>query len=90
MSPAAEPRPIVQRRLTAPLGTKLAWWESRTDLIMDGMSAQHSAFWDDLARDLHDRRFRAAYQWASLRVAAVDLTVNAARWLLSRRQGREG
>ncbi|HET7388905.1 MAG TPA: hypothetical protein VFJ19_19825 [Nocardioidaceae bacterium] len=53
------------------------------------MSAQRSAFWDDLARDLHDRRFRAAYQWASLRIAAVDFAVNAACWL-SRRQGREG
>lgn len=79
----------VQRRLTAPLATKLAWPESHTDLIMDGMSAQRSAFWDDLARDLHDRRFRAAYQWASLRIAAVDFAVNAACWL-SRRQGREG
>lgn len=45
---------------------------------MDGMSAQRSAFWDDLARDLR-RRFRAAYRWASLRVAAVDLAANGAR-----------
>ncbi len=56
---------------------------------MDGMSAQRSVFWDDLVRDLHDRRFRAAYCWASLRIAAVDLAVNGVRWL-SRRQGRAG
>ena len=56
---------------------------------MEGMSAQRPAFWEDLARDLKDRRFRTAYRWASLRIAAVDLAVNSARWL-SRRQGREG
>jgi len=67
--------------------TRLA--ESHTELTMDGMSAQRSAFWDDLARDLQSRHFRTAYRWASLRTAVVDLTVNAAR-RLSRRQVREG
>jgi hypothetical protein len=56
---------------------------------MDGMSAQRSAFWDDLARDLRDRHFGAAYCRASARIAAVDFAVNRVRWL-SRRQGRAG
>ena len=35
---------LVGARVTAPLGTKLAWSESHTDIIVDGMSAQRSAF----------------------------------------------
>lgn len=75
--------------MTAALSTKLTWPSLRTPLTMEGMSAQRPAFWDDLARDLKDRRFRNAYRSASLRIAAVDLAVNGARWL-SRRPGREG
>jgi len=36
----------------------------------------HSAFWDDLTRDLEDRRFRQGYLRESLRIASVDLLVN--------------
>jgi hypothetical protein len=56
---------------------------------IDDMSTQRSVFWDDLARDLLDRRFRIAYRRAALRIAAVDLAVNGVRWL-SRRQERAG
>jgi hypothetical protein len=58
-------------------------------LSIDDMSAHRSVFWDDLARDLLDRRFRIAYRRAALRIAAVDLAVNVAR-RLSRPQVREG
>jgi hypothetical protein len=56
---------------------------------IDDMPAQRSVFWDDLARDMLDRRFRIAYRPAALRIAAVDVAVNVSRGL-SRRQGREG
>jgi hypothetical protein len=50
--------------------------------------SRHSAFWDDLARDLEDRRFREAYVRTSLRIASVDLVVNTLR-RFTRRQERE-
>ena len=51
--------------------------------------SRHSAFWDDLARDLEDRRFRKAYVRESLRVASVNLLVNTLR-RFTRPQEREG
>jgi hypothetical protein len=51
--------------------------------------SRHRAFWDDLARDLEDRRFRKAYVRASLRVASVDLLVNTLL-RFTRPQEREG
>jgi hypothetical protein len=72
-----------------PLSTKLAWHTLQTQLTMEDMSAQLPAFSDDLARDLQSRRFRTAYRRASLRIAVVDLTVNALR-RLSLRQVRGG
>jgi hypothetical protein len=51
--------------------------------------SRHSAFWDDLARDLEDRPFRKAYVRASLRIATVDLLVNTLR-MFTRLQEREG
>jgi hypothetical protein len=51
--------------------------------------SRQSAFGDDLARDLEDRRFRKAYVRASLRVASVDLVVNTLR-RFTRPPEREG
>jgi hypothetical protein len=47
----------------------------------------HSAFWDDLTRDLEDRRFRQGYLRESLRIASVDLLVNTLH-RITRRQPR--
>lgn len=51
--------------------------------------SRHSAFWDDLARDLENRRFRKAYVRASLRIASVDLLINTL-CRFTRLQEREG
>lgn len=39
--------------------------------------AKHSAFWDDLARDLEDPEFLREYVVESMRIATVDQVVNA-------------
>ncbi|MDQ6527156.1 hypothetical protein RB608_26315 [Nocardioides sp. LHD-245] len=53
------------------------------------MNLHRTAFAMDLANDLQDRHFRRAFRWVSLRIAVVDLAVNAARGF-SRRRGRGG
>lgn len=39
--------------------------------------AKHSAFWDDLARDLEDPEFLREYVVESMRIATIDQVVNA-------------
>lgn len=38
---------------------------------------KHSAFWDDLARDLEDPEFLREYVVESMRIATIDSVVNA-------------
>lgn len=38
---------------------------------------KHSAFWDDLARDLEDPEFLREYVLESMRIATIDEVVNA-------------
>jgi DNA-binding phage protein len=38
---------------------------------------KHSAFWDDLARDLEDPEFLREYVVESMRIATIDQVVNA-------------
>ncbi|MER6191540.1 helix-turn-helix transcriptional regulator [Streptomyces cyaneofuscatus] len=40
------------------------------------MTAEHSAFWDDLAEDLQDPEFLRHYVVESIRIATVDRIVN--------------
>ncbi|WP_069744487.1 helix-turn-helix transcriptional regulator [Streptomyces sp. EN23] len=40
------------------------------------MTAEHSAFWDDLAEDLQDPEFLRHYVVESIRVATIDRIVN--------------
>jgi transcriptional regulator with XRE-family HTH domain len=39
--------------------------------------SKHSAFWDDLARDLEDPEFLREYVVESMRIATIDEVVNA-------------
>ena len=39
--------------------------------------SKHSAFWDDLARDLEDPEFLREYVVESVRIATIDQVVNA-------------
>jgi transcriptional regulator with XRE-family HTH domain len=39
--------------------------------------SKHSAFWDDLARDLEDPEFLREYVVESMRIATIDQVVNA-------------
>ncbi|NEE03708.1 helix-turn-helix domain-containing transcriptional regulator [Phytoactinopolyspora halotolerans] len=39
--------------------------------------AEHSAFWDDLERDLEDPEFLREYVTSSVRIATIDTIVNA-------------
>jgi len=57
--------------------------------MIDDVNHRHPAFAEDLANDLHDRRFRRAFRRASLRIAVVDVAVNAVH-RLSRRRATEG
>jgi DNA-binding phage protein len=41
------------------------------------MAEQHSAFWDDLARDLEDPEFLRDYVVESVRIATIDQVINA-------------
>ncbi|MFK0185910.1 helix-turn-helix domain-containing protein [Streptomyces rubiginosohelvolus] len=40
------------------------------------MTAEHSAFWDDLAEDLQDPEFLRHYVVESIRIATIDRMVN--------------
>ncbi|MEU6837689.1 helix-turn-helix transcriptional regulator [Streptomyces rubiginosohelvolus] len=40
------------------------------------MTAEHSAFWDDLAEDLQDPEFLRHYVVESIRIATIDRIVN--------------
>ncbi|MFI1782380.1 helix-turn-helix domain-containing protein [Streptomyces rubiginosohelvolus] len=40
------------------------------------MTAEHSAFWDDLAEDLQDPEFLRHYVVGSIRIATIDRIVN--------------